>query len=149
MSTSRKFSIGEINSYRLLTGDKGLGFAGLPSSGQEIIPGPLLGGMISELLGTKLPGPGTNWLKQRYQFLKPGHVDCEVTATMEITRLRPEKHQVSAQDRSFDCDQKSTRSPLRTGADESRIAIVFCIYLNIRLFILAQYPKNLLLSGQK
>jgi acyl dehydratase len=60
-----------------------------------ILPGGLLGGMISDLLGTKLPGWGTNWLKQRFDFLKPAYPNATITANVEIVRLRPEKDLVN------------------------------------------------------
>jgi acyl dehydratase len=61
----------------------------------DTIPGPLLGGMFSLLLGTRLPGRGTNWLKQKLAFPAPAHVGEEITATVEIIRLRPEKDLVN------------------------------------------------------
>ena len=60
-----------------------------------ILPGGLLGGMISDLLGTELPGWGTNWLKQRFDFLKPAYPNATITAHVEILRLRPEKDLVN------------------------------------------------------
>ena len=60
-----------------------------------IIPGPLLSGMFSDLLGTKLPGRGTNWLKQKLHFPAPAHIGDEITARVEIVRLRPEKDLVN------------------------------------------------------
>lgn len=56
------------------------------------VPEPLLGGLISYLLGVKLPGAGTNYLKQETKFLAPAPIDIPITATVEITRLRPDKH---------------------------------------------------------
>lgn len=64
---------------------------------QSRVPGPLLGGMISHLLGTKLPGPGTMWLKQRLCFENPAVVGEEITARVVITHLRPEKSLVNLQ----------------------------------------------------
>jgi acyl dehydratase len=61
----------------------------------RLIPGPLLSSMFSELLGTRLPGRGTNWLKQKLHFPAPAYVDDVITATVEITRLRPEKNLVN------------------------------------------------------
>lgn len=58
---------------------------------RPIVPEDMLMGMISNLLGTKLPGLGTNWMKQKLKFLKPAYLGEEITATVEITRLRPEK----------------------------------------------------------
>jgi acyl dehydratase len=86
----RVFSATEVAAYRELTGDKGLDFARhCPQS--TVVPGPMLGGLISDLLGTELPGRGTNWLKQRYDFKQPAIIGQEIKAAVEITRLRPEK----------------------------------------------------------
>ena len=60
-----------------------------------IMPGPLLSGMFSDLLGTKLPGRGTNWLKQKLHFPAPAYPGDEITARVEIVRLRPEKDLVN------------------------------------------------------
>ena len=60
-----------------------------------LIPGGLLGGMVSDLLGTQLPGRGTNWLKQKYYFINPAHPGDEITTGVEIIRLRPEKNLVN------------------------------------------------------
>lgn len=60
-----------------------------------ILPGGLLGGLVSDLLGTQLPGRGTNWLKQKYYFLKPAYPGEEITARVEVIRLRPEKDLVN------------------------------------------------------
>jgi acyl dehydratase len=54
-----------------------------------------LGGLFSFLLGTRLPGRGTNWLKQRLVFPRPAYPGQEITARVEITRLRPEKELVN------------------------------------------------------
>ena len=60
-----------------------------------LLPGGVLGGLVSDLLGTELPGRGTNWLKQKYHFLNPAHPNDEITAEVEIIRLRPEKDLVN------------------------------------------------------
>ncbi len=59
------------------------------------VPGPLLGGMISYLLGTHLPGPGTNYLKQDLEYLEPAPVGEEITAQVQVVRVRPEKQLVN------------------------------------------------------
>jgi len=72
-------------------------FADLAGEGArvpEAVPGPLIGGLFSYLLGVKLPGRGTNYLKQSLEFLAPAPVGEPLTASVTITRLRPEKHLV-------------------------------------------------------
>src|SRR5690606_37198364 len=62
--------------------------AGLPA---RIVPGPLLSGMFSDLLGTRLPGRGTGWMKQSLRFLRPAHPGQVLQAMVEIVRVRPDK----------------------------------------------------------
>jgi acyl dehydratase len=54
-----------------------------------------MGGMISTLLGTSLPGRGTNWLKQKFSYSLPAYPGEEITAWVKIVRLRPEKDLVN------------------------------------------------------
>lgn len=62
-----------------------------------LLTGGELGGMLSDLLGTHLPGPGTNWLKQRFRFLKPAYPGQPISGHVRIVRLRPEKDLVNLQ----------------------------------------------------
>ena len=82
-SSTRTFTADEIQTYSTLTGDT--------SYDAGCIPGPMLGGMVSDLLGTKVPGCGTMWLKQHYEFPAAAHVGEAITATVEISRFRPDK----------------------------------------------------------
>lgn len=91
-STIRTFTAVDVAAYRTLTGDSTLGFGKTVEAG---VPGPLLAGMISDLLGTQLPGQGTNWLKQQLQFPAAAQVGDKITAAVKITRLRPEKELVN------------------------------------------------------
>ncbi|GAB2203518.1 hypothetical protein ROS1_03330 [Roseibium sp. ROS1] len=82
---------------RSYTEDDMRGFAQLSGNGAEVpvsVPGPLIGGLFSYLLGVELPGRGTNYLKQSLEFLAPAPVGETLTASVTITRLRPEKHLV-------------------------------------------------------
>lgn len=44
------------------------------------------GALISTLLGTKLPGPGTIYLSQTMKFLRPVKVGDEITASVKVIR---------------------------------------------------------------
>jgi 3-hydroxybutyryl-CoA dehydratase len=68
--------------------------AGLGSPALEAVPEPLVNALFSYLLGVKLPGAGTNYLKQETRFLAPAPYDEELTASVEVTRMRPDKHLV-------------------------------------------------------
>lgn len=99
---SRRFSSEDIAAYRALTGDSGLAFG--EDAGSDIVPGPLLGGMISYLLGTQLPGRGTNWLKQQLSFPTPAYVGEEISAVVTVTHLRPAKELVNLSTLCFNPD---------------------------------------------
>jgi acyl dehydratase len=97
---TRTFSEADLQEYRDLSGDTNPAFSdaayvqahGWPA---PQVAGGLLGGLFSTLLGTRLPGRGTNWLKQRLAFPAPCYAGQEVTARVEIVRLRPEKDLVN------------------------------------------------------
>ncbi len=58
------------------------------------VPAPLLAGLVSRLLGVDLPGRGTNYLRQRLWLPDPVEVDTTLTATVQVTRVRPDRRLV-------------------------------------------------------
>lgn len=62
---------------------------------ERIAHGMLSAGLISAVLGTKLPGPGTIYLSQSLRFRAPVKIGATVTATAEVTALDPEKKRVT------------------------------------------------------
>jgi hypothetical protein len=82
---SRRYSATDIENYMALGGHRPQG---------DTIPEPLVSALFSFLLGVKLPGKGTNYLKQESDFFEAANVDDVLCARVEITRLRPEKHLV-------------------------------------------------------
>ncbi len=99
-SVQRSFSAKDLDTYAGLTGDTNSLFADKRYAQKKgfkdrLIPGPLLSSMYSELLGTRLPGRGTNWLKQKLHFPAAAYVDDVISAEVEIVRLRPEKNLVN------------------------------------------------------
>ncbi|WP_298822337.1 phosphate acetyltransferase [uncultured Roseibium sp.] len=83
---TRTYSQQDMLEFAALSGDT----ANVPNS----VPGPLIGGLFSYLLGVELPGRGTNYLKQNLEFLSPAPIGEALTASVTITKLRPEKHLV-------------------------------------------------------
>jgi 3-hydroxybutyryl-CoA dehydratase len=53
----------------------------------RIVHGMLLGGLISGVLGNKLPGPGTIYLSQHLEFLGPVRIGDTITASVEISEI--------------------------------------------------------------
>ena len=63
--------------------------------GERIAHGMLAAGLITKVMGTQLPGPGTIYMSQSLRFRKPVRIGETVTATVEITALNAEKHRVT------------------------------------------------------
>ncbi|MBL8058725.1 MAG: hypothetical protein JNK29_18620 [Anaerolineales bacterium] len=82
----RAFTAADLAAYAALAGQPA------ETSG---VPEPLIGGLFSCLLGTQLPGRGTNWLKQRLTFHQPARAGEPLTASVEVIRLRPDKDLVN------------------------------------------------------
>lgn len=59
--------------------------------GRRIVHGMLTGGLVSAVLGTKLPGPGAIYLQQTLKFLAPVFIGDTVTATVQIVSVRAHK----------------------------------------------------------
>lgn len=53
------------------------------------------GALISNVLGTQLPGPGTIYLEQSLKFLKPVGVGDTVVVRVEVTERDEEKHRLT------------------------------------------------------
>ncbi len=58
---------------------------------KRIVHGFLYGSLISAVIGTKMPGPGSIYLHQEMNFKKPVYLNESVTALVRITELKPEK----------------------------------------------------------
>jgi hypothetical protein len=83
--TIRSYSERDARDFAALAG-----LSEVPSA----VPEPLVGGLFSYLLGVRLPGSGTNYLKQEMTFLEAAAFDVPLIARVTVTRLRPEKHLV-------------------------------------------------------
>jgi 3-hydroxybutyryl-CoA dehydratase len=62
---------------------------------QRIAHGMLSASLISAVLGTRLPGPGTIYLSQTLAFRRPVTIGATVIATVEIVALDPAKRRVT------------------------------------------------------
>ena len=92
----KKFIEDDVETYARITGDynyvhmdeekaKGSFFKG------RIVHGQLVGGLISALLGTKLPGEGNIYLQQSFEFLKPVRIGDTIKAKVIITEINEKK----------------------------------------------------------
>jgi acyl dehydratase len=81
----RAFSAEDVREYEALSG---------AAATRARVPEPLIGALFSRLLGMELPGPATNYLKQETRWHSDAGVGETLTARVEITRIRPDKHLV-------------------------------------------------------
>jgi 3-hydroxybutyryl-CoA dehydratase len=58
---------------------------------ERVAHGMLTAGLISAVLGTRLPGPGTIYMGQTLRFRGPVRIGDTVTATVEVTAIEVEK----------------------------------------------------------
>ena len=98
-SLSRQVTDQAIRTFADVTGDRNPvhlddGFAAGTRFGKRIAHGFLAVSLVSAVLGTRLPGPGTIYLQQLVKFLAPVHVDDVVTAEVEVLEVIPERNRV-------------------------------------------------------
>ena len=85
----------------------------------RIAHGMLAAGFISAVLGTRLPGPGSIYIRQELNFLAPIRIGDTVTARVEVIQIMIEKKQVrlrttcSKQDGTVVLDGEAIISPPR------------------------------------
>jgi 3-hydroxybutyryl-CoA dehydratase len=72
--------------------------------GRRVAHGMFTGGLISAVLGNKLPGPGSIYLSQQMEFLAPVLIGDTITAVVEISSWRPEKRIVTLKTDAYNQD---------------------------------------------
>jgi len=73
--------------------------------GQRVAHGMFTGGLISAVLGNKLPGPGSIYLSQQIEFLAPVYIGDTITATVEVTSWRPDKRIITLKTDCYNQDE--------------------------------------------
>lgn len=96
-SFTKTISESDIYLYAGITGDNNPQHINAPEAersifGQRVAHGMLVAGLISAVLGTRLPGSGTVYLGQTLKFTKPVFFGDTVTATVTVAELKPEKN---------------------------------------------------------
>jgi phosphotransacetylase/acyl dehydratase len=95
-SLSRTVTQQDIELFAVVSGDVNPAhmdpaFADTDMFHRIIAQGILEAGLISAVLGTELPGPGTIYLGQDLRFLHPVSIGDRITATLTVTEKHPEK----------------------------------------------------------
>jgi phosphate acetyltransferase len=95
-SLSKTLTEADIQAFAAVSGDTNPAhldpvFASQSVMKQVVGHGMWTGSIISTILGTRFPGPGTIYLRQTFQFIKPVYVGDTVTATVEVLSKDHEK----------------------------------------------------------
>jgi acyl dehydratase len=88
-------------------------FAASTSFERPIAPGMWTSGLLSAAIGTMLPGPGSIYIKQDLQFLRPVYFGDTITAHVEIVEMIPERNRVRL---STSCANSDGEAVLAGGA---------------------------------
>ena len=96
VSVTKKFCETDINDFSKLSLDTNplhldAAYAKDSIFGQQIVHGMLVASLFSGLLGIELPGEGSIYLGQSLSFTGPVFIGDEVTATVEIVKIREDK----------------------------------------------------------
>jgi 3-hydroxybutyryl-CoA dehydratase len=93
---TRTISDADVAGFAELTGDRNPlhlddAFAARSRFGRRVAHGLLCAGLISAVLGTKLPGPGAIYIQQTLRFMRPVFPGDTITATVEVTACRDDR----------------------------------------------------------
>lgn len=88
---TKKMYMEDVLEFARLTGDTNLihideEFAKKTIFKKKIVHGFLTASLISNVIGTKLPGLGTIYMSQTLNFTKPVYIDDVITAVVEVTK---------------------------------------------------------------
>jgi acyl dehydratase len=93
---SRTFTSDDVEAYAALTGDRNplhfdAAFAERTRAGRLIVHGGLTTGLFNALVAMELPGPGSVFIHQEWDYPAPAYVGDTVTAEAEVIEARADK----------------------------------------------------------
>lgn len=98
-SFAKTISESDVYTFAGITGDNNpvhinAEYAAQTMFKERIVHGMFSAGLISAVLGTKLPGPGAIYIDQNIKFKAPVKIGDTVTATATITEINTERRRV-------------------------------------------------------
>ena len=95
-SLTKTFNDSDVRSFAEISGDKNPihlddEYAGQTRFKHRLVHGTLTAGLISAVLGTQLPGPGSIYIRQVINFRAPVYIGETITATVTISKIRTGK----------------------------------------------------------
>ena len=93
---TRTLSAEDVELYARITGDRNplhfdASFAAARRPGRLIVHGGLTTGLFNALVAEVLPGPGSVFLHQEWEYPAPAYIGDTVTAEAEVVAARPDK----------------------------------------------------------
>jgi acyl dehydratase len=93
---TRTFTAEDVELYARITGDRNplhfdASFAAARRPGRLIVHGGLTTGLFNALVAEVLPGPGSVFLHQEWEYPAPAYIGDTVTAEAEVVAARPDK----------------------------------------------------------
>ena len=95
-SWTRTFTTEDVEAFAELSGDRNplhfdADFAARTRVGRLVVQGGLTTGLFNALVAMRLPGPGSVFLHQEWDYPAPVHVGDTVTAEAEVIEARADK----------------------------------------------------------
>ena len=93
---TRTITAADVEAYARFSGDRNplhfdAEFAARTSMGHLIVQGGLTTALFNALVAMELPGPGSVFLHQEWDYLAPVYIGDTVTAEAEVIEARPDK----------------------------------------------------------
>ena len=107
----KKITENDINEFSKITGDNNPvhlneNFAKHTIFKKRIAHGFLSASLISTVIATKLPGPGSIYINQSLKFLAPVFIDEEISVKIVVVEINKEKKRVKLLTECFKSDKK-------------------------------------------
>ncbi len=102
----KKITENDINQFSTITGDDNPvhineDFAKYTIFKKRIAHGFLSASLISTVIATKLPGPGSIYINQSLKFLAPVYIDEEISVNISVLEINKEKKKSKTSYRMF------------------------------------------------